>query len=174
MGAMKPHPTHEVLLVDPDLEMRACRALYLQMRGIRVVGTRAADDTLRQLRAGFRPCVVLTDPGSTGDRAWELVDYLRRDSVLATVPLVLMTHDSVEAMRSERHGVRECIGRHATPQSFVAAIERQCRRRSGRSFLPSEIDIRPRPRGAVRRLRVHDPVLPPLPEPAPPLLRRLA
>jgi hypothetical protein len=52
---MRPHPTHDVLLVDPDLEMRACRAFYLQMRGFRVVGTRAADDTLRQLRAGFRP-----------------------------------------------------------------------------------------------------------------------
>jgi len=160
LGAMRPHPTHDVLLVDPDLEMRACRAFYLQMRGFRVVATRAADDTLRELRAGFRPCVVLTDPRTSGAAAWALIDYLRTDSVLATVPLVLVTHDPAQAQQSECHGVRECIAKPATPQSFVAAIERQCRRRSGE--VQAREDARMRPTEvSLRRSRANDLVMPP-------------
>src|SRR5690349_7680028 len=116
---VKPHSTHDVLLVDPDLELRTCRALYLQTRGFRVAGARAADDTLLRLRAGFRPCVVLADPRARGDGLWWLVDYLRSDSVLSTVPLVLVTHDTDQASRAERHGVLECIDPPSEPERLV-------------------------------------------------------
>ncbi len=124
---MRSHPNHQLLLVDPDDDLRACRVLFLRMHGIRTVGAATADGTLQQLRAGFRPCVVVTDPHVAGDAAWPLVDYLRADSVLATVPLVLVTQDPVHVRLAHWHGVRECLPIPVAPQRYLAAIERHCR-----------------------------------------------
>ena len=126
---MMPHPTHDVLLVDPDDDVRANLTLFLRLHGCRVTGTRGADDTLQHLRYGLRPCVVVTDPRAAGDGGWDLVDYLRADSVLATVPLVLATVDALQLKCAHWRGVRECIAKPAAPARYVDAVERQCRRR---------------------------------------------
>jgi DNA-binding NtrC family response regulator len=128
---MRAHQIHEVLLVDPDDELRAVRALHLQMHGVRVVGTGSAAATLQRLRAGFRPCVVLTDPRASGAAAWGLVDYLHTDSVLSLVPLVLVTHDPVDVMCAHWHGVGECLAIPVLPERWMAAIEGHCRRLGG-------------------------------------------
>ncbi len=123
------HATHEVLVVDPDDEVRACLVLYLRMHGARALGTRAEHDTLQCLRKGFRPCVVFVDPRRTGLEAWGLVDYLRSDSVLATVPLVLVAGDGLLLKSARWRGIRECLAKPAAPATFVVTLERQCRRR---------------------------------------------
>src|SRR5436853_4072861 len=120
---MSPHPTHEVLLVDPDDDVRSHLTLFLRLHGCRVVPTRAPDDTLRALRAGFRPCVVLADPRARGTAVWELVDYLRTDSVLAVVPLILIAHEPMHVRGARWRGIRACIAQPAPPAAFVAAIE---------------------------------------------------
>src|SRR5688572_32434864 len=125
---MRPHATHEVLVVDPDDDVRACLVLYLRMHGMRTIGTRAEHDTLERLREGFRPCVVFVDPRRAGPGAWELVDYLRTDSVLTTVPLVLVAGEPMLLKSAHWRGVHACVAKPALPASFVAATERQCRR----------------------------------------------
>lgn len=126
---MTSHPIHEVLLVDPDDDVRECLALVLRFHGCRVVATRAPADTLQKLRSGFRPCIVLADPRRTGDEVWGLVDYLRADSVLKYVPLILIAREPMHLRCAHWRGVRECVAHPASPPSLVAAIERQCRRR---------------------------------------------
>ncbi len=122
------HATHAVLVVDPDDDVRACLVLYLRMRGMFAVGTRGAHDTLERLRRGFRPCVVFVDPRRVGLAAWEIVDYLRSDSVLASVPLVLVAGEPLLLKSAQWRGIRECVAKPAVPAAFVGAIERQCRR----------------------------------------------
>ena len=124
----RPHAAHEVLVVDPDDDVRACLILYLQMHGVRAIGARGEDDTLQRLRGGIRPCVVFVDPRRVGLEAWGLVDYLRADSVLATVPLVLVAGEPLLLRSAHWRGVRECVAKPAMPAHFVAALERQCRR----------------------------------------------
>jgi DNA-binding NtrC family response regulator len=123
------HEIHEVLLVDPDRDVRAALALYLQLRNVRVIGTGTTSDTLQCLREGFRPCVVVTDPRAAGVAGWPLVDYLRTDSVLASVPLILTSSDAMQVRCAHWRGVRECIRKPASPASFLDAIERRCVRR---------------------------------------------
>jgi DNA-binding NtrC family response regulator len=120
---------HEVLLVDPDRDVREALALYMQLRNVRVVATAAASDTLQCLREGFRPCVVLTDPRAPGTDAWSLVEYLRTDSVLASVPMILTSSDAMQVRCAHWRGVRECIRKPVSPIAFLDAIERQCQRR---------------------------------------------
>ena len=122
------HPLHEVLLVDPSDDVRAVLTLYLRMRNVRVTATCGPDDTLQRLRAGFRPCVVLTDPRASRSAGWELVDHLRADSVLARVPLVLLANDALQSRCARWHGVDACLDKPAAPAQLVATIERLCRR----------------------------------------------
>jgi DNA-binding NtrC family response regulator len=148
----RPHATHEVLVVDPDDDIRRCLVLYLRMRGVRTLGTSGAHDTLERLRKGFRPCVVFVDPRRVGLAAWEIVDYLRADSVLASVPLVLVAGEPLLVRSAQWRGIRECVEKPAAPPAFVEAIERQCRRgwlhRIGRPQTAPAI-VRPTP---VRRV----------------------
>lgn len=125
----RPHSTHEVLVVDPDDDVRTCLVLYLRMHGMRTVGTGGEHDTLERLREGFRPCMVFVDPRRVGLEAWQLVDYLRNDSVLSAVPLVLVAGEPLLLRSASWRGVRECVAKPAVPRSFVSVIERQCKRR---------------------------------------------
>jgi DNA-binding NtrC family response regulator len=157
--APRPHAAHEVLVVDPDDDVRACLVLYLMLHGVYAIGARDEHDTLRRLRAGVRPCVVFVDPRRVGLEAWGLVDYLRADSVLTTVPLVLVAGEPLLLRSAHWRGVRECVAKPATPAHFVAALERQCRRpwmhhiadpRGASSIIrPAAVDGRRRRAGAA-------------------------
>src|SRR4051794_14951075 len=122
------HPTHQVLLIDPEPEIRATRALFLQMHNMTVQTARGSASTLERLRAGFRPCAVVADPRRAGIAAWELVDWLRHDSVLCRVPLVLVCGEALQWKSARWHGVAECLPKPALPASIIAAIERRCMR----------------------------------------------
>jgi len=150
-----PRATHAVLVVDPDDDVRACLVLYLRMRGMCTVGASGACDTLERLRAGFRPCVVLVDPRRAGLAAWEIVDYLRSDSVLASVPLVLVAREPLLVKSAQWRGIPACVEKPAVPAAFVDAIERQCRRgwlhqRGGPRTAPALVRPTSVPRGASR------------------------
>jgi DNA-binding NtrC family response regulator len=161
---MTPHPTHDVLLVDPDEDVREHLMLFLRLHGCRVIGTRGADDTLQHLRYGFRPCVVVTDPRAVGAGGWDLVDYLHGDSVLATVPLVLATVDVVQQKCAHWRGVRECIAKPADPARYVDAVERQCRRRWRRLERYAPAVLAPGPvTPLLRRHHEHAPAFDPIP-----------
>jgi DNA-binding NtrC family response regulator len=162
---MTPHPTHDVLLVDPDEDVRAQLMLFLRLHGCRVIGTRGSDDTLQHLRYGFRPCVVVTDPRAIGAGGWDLVDFLREDSVLARVPLVLATVDPMQLKCAHWRGVRECIAKPVPPARYVDAVERQCRRRWRRLERIFE------PAAVAKRAAVTEPAAL-APGPVTPLLRR--
>jgi DNA-binding NtrC family response regulator len=126
---MNRHPHHDVLVVDPDRSLAACLTLYLQMNGFRTIATRGHRDTLEALRAGFRPCVVFADPRSSEAGAWEVVDYLRSDSILSRVPLVVVS-DCPRLLRRAAHaGIAAVIAKPAPPGRWVDAVERQCRYR---------------------------------------------
>lgn len=145
------HPSHNVLVVDPDDDVRDCLVLYLQLHGIPTVGTRGADGTLRALRAGFRPCVVLTDPRGHGADAWDLLAYLRTDSVLSKVPTVLASENAMDRRRALRGGVVATIDKPAPPERWVEVVERECRYRWWLRTPPAERRVATAPLGARRR-----------------------
>jgi CheY-like chemotaxis protein len=125
---MKANGVHEVLIVDSDNEVRDCLAFFLYLNGCKAVGARTPGETLAPLRAGFRPCVIIADPRRRGAAAWTVVDDLHADSVLANVPLVLVTSEAIDGQHESAHGIRERIAKPADPIEFLAAIDRQCRR----------------------------------------------
>lgn len=123
------HPSHHVLVVDPEDDVRDCLVLYLQLQGFHTLGTRDSSGTLRALRAGFRPCVVLTDPRVHGADGWELLAYVRDDSVLAKVPTVLASANAMDRRRALRRGVVAAIEKPVAPAHWIEVVERECRYR---------------------------------------------
>jgi CheY-like chemotaxis protein len=126
---MRDHSHHDVLVVDPEAEVGACLKLYLQMHGFRAIATRTWSDTLEVVRLGFRPCIVFVDPRSREADAWEIVDYLRADSIVGKIPMVFVSDCPRQLRRAARFGIEALIAKPAPPHRWIDAVERQCRYR---------------------------------------------
>jgi CheY-like chemotaxis protein len=82
-----------VLVVDDDPDIRDMIGQALELEGWSVVGAANGEEALRVARRGPRPDVILLDLMMPVMNGWEFMDEQRRDSVLATVPVVLISGD---------------------------------------------------------------------------------
>jgi DNA-binding response OmpR family regulator len=121
------HPAHIVLVVDDDDDLRDAFTTLLTTYGFDVRAACGAEDALRHMRKGFRPCVVLIDLRRDG---WPLAARMRADAMLADIAIILVSDDPKERKRAHRLGIDEVISNPILkPHALVAAVERHCRRR---------------------------------------------
>jgi CheY-like chemotaxis protein len=83
--------TQHIFVVEDDPDVRTSIADILRDEGYDVGEFSNLDDTLRELKAGARPCVVLMDflmPGMTGQ---EFLEALRSDVALSEIHVVMIT-----------------------------------------------------------------------------------
>ena len=121
---------HRVLIVDDYDDTRDALAAMIGSAGFQVESAWGAEDALRHLRAGFRPCVALLDLRMPGMDGWALWDKMKADPELAGIAVVLVSGDMVECQRAEDLGIRELITKPVEPDALIAAIERHCRETS--------------------------------------------
>lgn len=126
MGA-KSH-AHAVLVVDDDEQNLTALVLYLDAMGFTAHGATGAADALRQLRAGFEPCGMLIDVVMPGMDGWMLIEHLRADPLLATIPVVLHSGVDVDRRRARRLGVAASFIKPTDPKDIVAALAEHCPR----------------------------------------------
>src|SRR5689334_11664545 len=102
---------HRVLLVEDYDDTREAFALHLRCAGHDVRSAWAAEDGLRQLREGFRPCVALIDLRMPGMDGWRLWERMQRDPDprIAATSVVLVSGDPVEIARARASGIREFL-----------------------------------------------------------------
>jgi CheY-like chemotaxis protein len=86
-------PAGLVLVVDDDPDIRDMIGQALELEGWSVVGAANGEEALRVARRGPRPDVILLDLMMPVMNGWEFMDEQRRDSVLATIPVVLISGD---------------------------------------------------------------------------------
>jgi CheY-like chemotaxis protein len=121
---------HRVLIVDDYDDTRDALAAMIGSAGFQVESAWGAEDALRHLRVGFRPCVALLDLRMPGMDGWALWDKMKADPELARIAVVLVSGDMVECQRAEDLGIRELITKPVEPDALIAAIERHCRETS--------------------------------------------
>lgn len=119
--------SHQVVIVDDDDDARDAFAIYLRTVGFDVAPAWGVEDALRQLRAGFHPCVVLLDLHMPGLDGWALLAHMRNDPHLADVPAIIVSSDGGAGSRARELG-RELVLKPVQPAALVAAIDRHCRR----------------------------------------------
>ena len=83
----RPH----VLIVEDDVELRASIADLLKADGYEIDLATNGAEAINHLETSMRPCAVVVDllmPGIVGQ---ELLDYLRDDVALASIPVAIFS-----------------------------------------------------------------------------------
>ena len=124
---MRSKPTHRVLIVDDDADIREALAFVLERAGVAAAGSFGVDDAHRQLREGFHPCVVLLDLHMPGLDGWTLLERMRMEPQLREISAVIMSGDVDQRARAGRAGC-EFLRKPMEPAMVLAAIDRRCRR----------------------------------------------
>ena len=77
-----------VLFVEDQFEMRAVHTAYLQFHGFRVITADDGDRALTVARAQL-PDIIVLDHGLPNRTGLEVARELKRDPVLARIPIVM-------------------------------------------------------------------------------------
>jgi CheY-like chemotaxis protein len=117
------------LIVDDNDDIRDVMTILLRMEGFDVAPASGVEDAYRQLREGFRPCVVLLDVHMPGTDGWAFLDGVRSEPHLADVPVVIVSGDPDQRARA-RERACEFLLKPLRPDALLAAISRHCRQGS--------------------------------------------
>ena len=125
---MNASPSHDVLLVDDDDEVRAAYTQTLQLDGLETAAFASAGDALKQIGPDF-PGVLVSDvrmPGMDGLALLKAVAKIDRD-----IPVVLVTgHGDVPmALQAMRGGAWDFVEKPADPVLLVETVRRAVQHR---------------------------------------------
>jgi CheY-like chemotaxis protein len=145
---VKPH----VLVVDDDLDVRESIAELLGLEGLEVSVARDGREALERLRSGAAlPSLVLLDLMMPRMNGWELLEHLRGDAALRSIPVCTVSASGAPAPPGAQHALHKPF--HA--EALLEVVARfALERRKARVLV---VDDEPLVTAAIRRaLRGHD------------------
>jgi DNA-binding response OmpR family regulator len=120
---------HQVLIVDDDADIREAVTAVLHVEGFDVAPACGVEDADSQMRAGFRPCVVLLDLHMPNLDGWAFLDRVREEPEVADVPVVIVSGDADQRAAATAAGC-EFLLKPVRPAALVAAVAKHCKRHS--------------------------------------------
>lgn len=118
--------SHEVLVVDDNDDVRDAFITLLTMHGYGAVGASSGIMALRQLRDGFRPCVVLLDLRMPEMDGWTVWAKMHAEPALASIPVVMVSGDPEQSRRAEVLGMRNFVRKPIDADRLLATVARFC------------------------------------------------
>ncbi|MFO0758944.1 MAG: response regulator [Byssovorax sp.] len=125
-----PNKHRSVLVVDDDYDLRQILRDILEDHGYDVETAENGAAALKILRASPSPPVVLLDLMMPVMDGWQLLEELRRDTVLAEVPVVVVTASRNPGPLA---GVCEALSKPLDYFKLVRSIDRSLRQRASLS-----------------------------------------
>lgn len=120
-----PNDSGAILVVEDDADILRQIAFNLERSGYRVVTATSGGEALRiMLRA--RPRLLITDIMMPGMDGYELVDALRRDELLADLPVIMLTArtEDEDVTRGYASGTDLYLTKPFRPSELLAFVER--------------------------------------------------
>jgi DNA-binding NtrC family response regulator len=130
------HRTHRVLVVDDNEDARETLVRLLQLHAFEAVPARSAEDGLRQLHDGFRPCTVILDLCMPGIDGWAFFDRMREDPDLAAIPVIVVSGHLDEMTRAEDRKACRFFLKPANPDDLIATVDEHCEHRHDEGAAP--------------------------------------
>jgi CheY-like chemotaxis protein len=109
-----------IFVTEDDPDVRASTAEILREEGFEVEEFESAEETLRALRAGERPCVVLMDLLMPEMNGHEFLNVMRADPRLAGIDVVLVT-----GARAAVPGV-DVLRKPFDLEDLISTVKRYC------------------------------------------------
>ncbi len=118
-------PTHTVLVIEDDSDVRNALAELLSGEGYAVSLTADGGEALDKLRGGLRPSVILLDLMMPKVDGWDFRRAQLDDPILAPIPVILLTASGFrpDSMRSDR-GRLEMLPKPVQAHVLLDAVER--------------------------------------------------
>ena len=118
-------PTHTVLVIEDDTDVRNALAELLSAEGYAVSLTADGGEALETLRAGLRPSVILLDLMMPNVDGWDFRRAQLDDPTLAPIPVILLTASGFrpDSMRSEQ-GRLEMLPKPVQAHVLLDTLER--------------------------------------------------
>ena len=126
---------HQVLVVDDNDDIREALATLLSVEGFDVAPSWGVEDALRQLRQGFKPCIVLLDLHMPGMDGWAFLDRLRIEPHLHDTPVIIVSGDTDKLGEARRRGC-EFFVKGSPTDALITAIDHVCPRHPTRRIVP--------------------------------------
>jgi two-component system cell cycle response regulator DivK len=114
-----------VLFVDDHEDTRLLYVEYLQFEGFRAAGVGDGASALRAIREQ-RPDVIVMDVKMPAMDGFAVLDALKRDEELRTVPVVILTADAAPHIRRRalEMGSAEVVSKPCLPNDLLAVVRR--------------------------------------------------
>lgn len=109
-----------VLVVDDEAEIRELCRVNLEFEGFDVVEAKNGSEALEMARR-HHPDLVFLDLMMPGVDGWDVLETLKRDDELASIPVILLTAKSGEEdqMRGWQEGILEYVAKPFNPLSLA-------------------------------------------------------
>jgi DNA-binding response OmpR family regulator len=119
----------QILTIDDDPEFRLLMSTQLQSRNITVVG--AADGIQAIIKArGKQPDVILLDLGLPGGDGFLILERLKANKLLSTVPVIILTARDLKEVEEKafRAGAAASFQKPVNIESLLTVIEEVLRK----------------------------------------------
>jgi CheY-like chemotaxis protein len=117
---------HSVLVVDDEDDIREAVVLILESKGYTACGAEHGAQALAQLRAGFRPCLILLDLMMPVMDGWTFCQETSKDPALAKLPIVVVSAVQTADARQGTERAVERLGKPLDVRKLLRTVERHC------------------------------------------------
>jgi CheY-like chemotaxis protein len=115
-----------ILVVEDERSIRETLILLLETEGYFVVGAVNGQDALNKLEGLAHPCMVITDLMMPEMNGWEFITAMKKNHILATIPVVVITAAGDTSSSSNRKQVKELIKKPMDIDVLLRAVHQYC------------------------------------------------
>jgi CheY-like chemotaxis protein len=112
-----------VLIVEDEQTIRETLQLTLEIEGYSVYTAENGKDGLEQLRQIPKPCLILLDLMMPVMNGWQFVEALHENTVLTTIPVVVVTAFNERTRSIRADGVMK---KPVDLDALLATVKRYC------------------------------------------------
>jgi len=115
-----------VMIVEDDRDTREMLARFLELEGFDVREAANGQLALEALREDSRTCVILLDLMMPVMNGWQFRERQLEDTVLAEIPLVVITADGNAAIKAKELSADDYLQKPLRPEKLLATVARYC------------------------------------------------
>jgi CheY-like chemotaxis protein len=117
------HPPR-ILIVEDDSRLRSGLGDLLRQNGYEVVVAETGEQGISRLRSEERTDLIVLDLRMPGMNGWQFRSEQRRDTALASIPVIVATADWNAESEAETLGAVFCLKKPYSPQKLVETVRR--------------------------------------------------
>ncbi|MGZ3422721.1 MAG: response regulator [Polyangiales bacterium] len=118
------NPSHPIMVVDDDDDIRDILAMMLRGEGFPIVTAADGAAALASLRSGTRPSLILLDLRMPRVSGYEVLETLKSEDGFAAIPVVVMSGDSSARAVASSLGADACLEKPVEYDDVLALAHR--------------------------------------------------